>query len=194
MSLFNTKTLKDRATSDAFEAAIAAEKVHQLQLTYETKQRQNLEQCFMGFVPDRVFKFFTDGAWSMHHLVQYFLEQIGPAELVISTWTLTENPARILVNLKEAGLITSLHCLFDYRIQDRSPNSYQLIQSIADKIKLTKVHAKVATITQDQKGVSIVGSANFSKNKRLEAGTVFTKRTDAMFDRDWIMKKINESD
>lgn len=167
-------------------------KIALLELTYETKQRLKLEQCFGMYADDQTYKFYTDGAWSMHHLVQYFLEQIGPSIVHISTWTLTENPARILLNLKEAGLIKELHALFDYRIQDRSPKSFQLIQSVCDRIKLTKCHAKVATMVNDQHGVSIVGSANFSKNRRLEAGTVFTSRISALFDQDFIKAKIDE--
>ncbi len=165
-----------------------------LDLTYEAGQREAIADVVGEFEPDKLIKFFTDGAWSMHQLVQYFIEQIGACEVYISTWTLTENPARVLLNLKDAGLITALHCLFDYRIQDRSPKSYQLISSIADSIKLTKCHAKVATMVNDHYGVSIVGSANFSKNKRLEAGTIFTSREAALFDQKCIKKKMNELD
>lgn len=195
MSLFNTQDLELDNSNDLIASSHLSEsKAAMLQLTYETKQKQQIKEVFGGFNIDHTYKFFSDGAWSMHHLVQYFLECIGPSEVVISTWTLTENPARILLNLKEAGLITSLHALFDYRIQDRSPKSYQLIESLADGILLTKCHAKVATLVNDQYGVSIVGSANFSKNKRLEAGTVFTNRADSLFDRNWIYNKIYGTD
>ena len=194
MSLFDIRELKRQPEKSQAESHLLTDKLIDLQLTYETKQRNTLDECFGEFQPGVTLKFFTDGAWSMHHLVQYFLEQVGPSELVISTWTLTENPARILLNLKDAGLITALHCLFDYRIQDRSPKSYQLIESFADTIKLTKCHAKVATMLNEDHGVSIVGSANFSKNKRLEAGTVFTNREAALFDRNWIKGLIDGTD
>lgn len=194
MSLFDIRDLKKVPEPTKAESKLCTDRIIDLQLTYETKQRNTLDQCFGEFQPGVTLKFFTDGAWSMHHLVQYFLEQIGPSELVISTWTLTENPARILLNLKDACLIKALHCLFDYRIQDRSPKSYQLIESFADTIKLTKCHAKVAAMINDDHGVSIVGSANFSKNKRLEAGTVFTNRDAALFDHDWIKNLIDETE
>lgn len=165
-----------------------------LSLTYEQKNKRNLDACFGSFVENQTIKYFTDGAWSMHQLLQYLLEQVGPAVVHLSTWTLTEGPARILLNLKDAGLITELHCLFDYRIEGRTPKTFHLVRSIADSIKLTKCHAKVATMVNDRKGVSIVGSANFSKNNRLEAGTVFTSRESALFDEKWISDKINGVD
>jgi hypothetical protein len=182
----------DEETTNAHAYSSKAN-IELLNLTYETKQKQTIAECFDGFQPNKTFKFFSDGAWSMHHLVQYFLEQTGPADLTICTWTLTEEPARILLNLKELGLIKSLTCLFDYRIQDRSPKSFQLIEGLADSIKLTKAHAKVAAIINDDFGVSIVGSANFSRNRRIEAGTIFTSREAALFDHKWINHYVNDT-
>jgi hypothetical protein len=168
-------------------------KIQLLNLTYETKTRHYLSECFGEYQEGKMAKFYTDGAWSMHQLAQYFIELIGPADVVISTWTMTENPARILLSLKESGMIRKLTGLFDYRIHDRSPKNFQLISSICDKIALVKCHAKVTTITNDSQGVSIVGSANYSKNLRLEAGTVFMGMDNAQFDKSWIERKIDEA-
>lgn len=194
MSLFSYENESLAEETNRFGSLAFDAKVHALQLTYETKQRQSLEDCFGEFNTAEVYKYFSDGAWSMHHMVQYFLENIGPSDVHISTWTITEGPARILYNLKEAGLITTLSCLFDYRIQDRSPKSFQLIESISDKIKLTKCHAKIAVMLNQRHGVSIVGSSNFSKNKRLESGTVFTNRDHAIFDFEILKQRIHANE
>jgi len=84
MSLFDVKAIKEDEIEEQYGSAVDYSKVELLRLTYETKQRHTLHQCFEGYNEDRVIKFFTDGAWSMHQLVQYFLEQIGPSVVHIN--------------------------------------------------------------------------------------------------------------
>lgn len=141
----------------------------------------------------QIIKYWTNGAWSMHELLEYILQQTGPANVFISTWTITENPARVLHNLVQSGLITNLKCLLDHRIKTRAPHALQLLAGTAHDMAFAKCHAKVTTIENDQWGISIVASANYSRNPRLEAGTIFTNKIDAIFDRKIMQKELDDA-
>jgi hypothetical protein len=83
-------------------------------------------------------------------------------------------------------MISELNAVLDYRIERRKPEAFQLANNIITRIKLTKCHAKVLVIRNETWDVTIIGSANFSKNPRIEAGVIFTDRKTAEFNAGWI--------
>jgi hypothetical protein len=130
--------------------------------------------------------FVSEGIWSMHEMLEEMLRKSGPADVYITTWTITEFPVRRIVMLKEEGLIKSLSCLLDYRIRGRKPGPFQLLQFNASRLALAKCHAKVAIAVNEEWALSCVGSANLSRNPRFEAGVVSASRADAEFHKSWI--------
>ncbi len=132
------------------------------------------------------------GTFSMHELLRALLDFTGPSEVCICTWAMTENPVRAIADMKSQGLITGLHLLFDYKIKQRSGSAIALAEQIADSHSLTKCHAKVTTITNPELGISIVGSANYTRNPRIERLSICADRSVAAFDRDWIKAEIQK--
>lgn len=151
---------------------------------------KDLEQCIGELIPDQAQQFVTAGRWSLHQLLEYILRKTGPCKLWMTTWTITEEPMRILLSLIREGLILELNAVLDYRIERRKPEAFQLASSIMTNIKLTKCHAKVVVLKNDQWNVTILSSANFSKNPRIEVGTIFTDQESAQFHSEWIDQVI----
>jgi hypothetical protein len=145
-----------------------------------------LESTIGELAHDQCYQFSTAGKWSMHQLLEFVLLKTGPAKVWMTTWTITEEPMRALLDMLQRELITELNAIFDYRIERRKPEAFQLASKIITKIKLTKCHAKVLVIRNDQWNVTVIGSANFSKNPRIEAGCIFTDQKSADFNCSWI--------
>lgn len=122
----------------------------------------------------------------MHQLLEYLLRKTGPCRVWMTTWTITEEPMRALLAMIKDGLILELNAVLDYRIERRKPEAFQLASSIITRIKLTKCHAKVLVLKNETWSVTILGSANFSKNPRIEAGVIFTDEDSADFHKKWI--------
>lgn len=136
--------------------------------------------------------FKTDGKCSLHEMIEVILHKIGPSKLTLCTWKITEEPLRALVDLIHKGFITEINALFDYRIEETTPQAFQLALGMASKIKLGKVHAKVLVLENEKYSISIIGSANLTTNPRIEAGVLFTQKSCAEFNRNWILETINE--
>ena len=115
---------------------------------------------------------FANGKWSSHELLAYILEQTGPANVWITSWSITEEPLRLLNKLKVCGYINELHCLFGDRVPVMSPVAWQYANYNIPGIKLSKCHAKVQVIRNESWDIVIMGSANFTMNPRWEAGVV----------------------
>jgi hypothetical protein len=141
--------------------------------------------------PANFIEFCTAGEFSMHHLLQYLLTVSGPANVYLSTWTIKEEPARVLHALKKSGQIKDLYCALDYRIRTLDAKHFHFIESILTGHVLTKCHAKVIAIEGEKASIAVVSSANMSNNPRIEAGTISCNSVSMRFHKEWIMDCIN---
>lgn len=153
---------------------------------FEIDLSKELPQLQMG----TSIEFVTHGRWSIHQIVKQIIDRIGTVDIYISTWTITEEPLRVLYKLKTSGKIGNLYCLFDNRIKERTPKSYQFCSQFANKIGLAKSHAKVTILENSEWSVTINSSMNWSKNPRTEAGIIICSKKSAEFHKKWINQKI----
>lgn len=152
---------------------------------------RELESCISELVPDQAQQFATAGRWSLHQLLEFLLRKTGPCRLWMTTWTITEEPMRALLMMMREGLILELNAVLDYRIEKRKPEAFQLASQIITRIKLTKCHAKLLVLKNENWNVTVLGSANFSNNPRIEAGVIFTDKGSADFHSQWIDEVID---
>jgi hypothetical protein len=184
MSLFKTQDAKPELQSHATKQSLVTRVV--------TSKRQIgksllvLAEMANALDHNQSIQYCTGGRWSMHEMVRMILLKTGPAKVWMTTWTITEEPMRVLLDLIKTGYISELSAVLDYRIEKRKPEAFQLASNIITRIKLTKCHAKVAVIRNEEWNITIVGSANFSKNPRIEAGVIFTDKESADFHIQWI--------
>lgn len=139
------------------------------------------------------YHFATAGLWSCHDLLFHLLSFTGPAKVYLATWSITEDPARMLVNGLNNGIIQELYGLFDIRVKIRNPETYIFAKHNLCKARLTVCHAKVTVIENELWKICIVGSANYTNNPRIEAGVISTQAETAAFHKDWIMKELDKA-
>ena len=135
------------------------------------------------------------GEWSSHELLAHILNQTGPAHVMFSTWSVSEMAIRLILKWMQDKKILSLDALLDWRVKVRRPEVLELLRFNLSKtnLYLTNCHAKVAVIKNNSWAVSIVGSANFTNNPRIEAGVISCSRTAANFHTDWILREIKRA-
>lgn len=114
------------------------------------------------------------GEWTMHQLLIGLLNITGAANVVIATYAMCETSARIVAQLKNGNMITSLSTILDNRVDVRSAGSFQLMTSMSDRLVLDEVHAKVTVVYNEKFKIAVVGSANYTENNRYEAGVITT--------------------
>jgi hypothetical protein len=132
----------------------------------------------------------SDGEWSVHDLLLGLLQETGPADVYISSYAFSEYPARLIADLKDRKIIRSLYCLIDSRIDKRSASALNLVRNCADQLKLVNTHAKVTVIENSQFVFCIIGSANYTTNKRYEAGMVIGDAVVSSFHKKWISDEL----
>lgn len=134
----------------------------------------------------------SEGDWSMHQLLYEVLKKIGAADCWISSYAFSEKPARIICELKANGIIRQLKCIIDSRVDIRSASALAMMKNVCDQLKLCNTHAKVTVLKNDQWFIVIVGSSNYTTNKRCEAGFVSTQANISLFHQTWIENELRK--
>jgi len=190
MSLFSTDELKKKKADNAGPGSITSGGTTMLTIG---KANAKLHQVFGQVAQNQSVHYVSLGDWSTHDLLFFLLEQTGPARVYFTTWAISEYAIRQLYQFIEHGLILELKGIFDYRNGIRKPAELQFLQKITTDIKAAKCHAKVTVIENDQWGISVVGSANYTRNPRIEAGVLCYDKNVAAFHRDWILHELSNT-
>lgn len=155
-------------------------------------ENMQLKSLIKLIEPNATAYWVSNGDWSMHELLLEILNITGAAEVWLSSYAMSETPARILSQLKTAGMIKKLFCVLDNRIDVRTAGSFQLMKSISDRLVLVDTHAKVTVVQNDQWSVAVIGSANYTENKRYEAGILTLHKPAVEMQLRWINKALND--
>jgi hypothetical protein len=158
------------------------------------KQTQKCAEVIGELTPGSVVHYVSAGDWSMHNLLYHILKQVGPAEVFVASWSITEPGCRRVLSMIDERLITKVEMVFDWRVRVRNPAVLHLAKSNFGTVKLANCHAKVTALRNDNFQCAIVGSANYTNNPRIEAGVIDCTPQGFDFHRRWIRDLIEKSD
>lgn len=105
-------------------------------------------------------------------VIDWVLGQTGPAHLLISTFSTSEEFLRRLLHLKNQGRILSCGMFCDLRAARKTVSLYHFIKSVFDRVHLCENHSKVVLLTNDRYNVAVVTSQNQTRGNRFESGVI----------------------
>lgn len=155
------------------------------------KNPDKLNRLIQAIELGKTVHYLSDGDWSMHDLVIELLKKYNPAELFITTYALREHSVRQILLAQQSGHIKSVCMILDYRAKVRTPEVFQLASLNFNKIFLYGIHAKVTILKSPVGYITIIGSANWTSNPRVECGVITMDPRAAEFHISWI-NKISE--
>ena len=136
----------------------------------------------------------TKGQFSLIDLIRAVLDQTGPADVIVSTWTAAGADISEAFDLLDDGRIRSIRFLVDHFFQRRKPQFCGQIRKLFgdEAIRVVRNHAKLVVATNEDWNVSILTSMNLNMNPRLEYALVRESPELADFNRRWIDKIFEE--
>jgi len=128
------------------------------------------------------------GEWSAEHVICHVAEQIGPCDLLMATWSVSNDAVLRLAQVMEAGHVRSCRALLDWRVKVRRPEALQILRTalLTTDLYLSNCHGKVYLMANDEWAVSWVGSPNLTTNPRIEASVLTEGREVHNFHATWI--------
>lgn len=127
-----------------------------------------------ALVPGTIEPFMHKGEWAIHQVLPSLLSVIGPAEVRITTFSISEDSLRPLFFLVEEKKIHRLSMLLDLTVKRHKLGLLLFAAQITPDIRIDSCHAKLLLVENRQYKFGIVGSANLNRNHRWEDGFYFT--------------------
>jgi len=141
--------------------------------------------------PGESIFFKTDGAWSNIELLEFILMQTGPADVYFTTWSISSEAIARFTSWRQQGIINNLVTILDTGIRNRKPEIYQQALGAFPVLKMAACHAKVTVIRSTRHEITLMGSANYTKNPRIETGMITWDKTLAEENISWIQEVVN---
>jgi len=111
----------------------------------------------------------SKGQFSLFDILETVLDQTGPANVVIATWTAAGAETQRAKEFIENGNIKSLRWIVDRSFQSRQPEYCQILtDTFGDCVRTLRTHAKFLLIYNDEWNFVIRTSMNFNSNPRME--------------------------
>lgn len=127
-----------------------------------------------ALVPGVIEPFMHKGDWAIHDVLPCLLSAIGPAEVRITTFSVSEDSLRPLFFEVEEKQITRLKMVLDMTVKRHKLALLLFAAGISPEIRIDSCHAKLLLVENEQYRFGIVGSANLNQNHRWENGFYFT--------------------
>jgi hypothetical protein len=112
----------------------------------------------------------TRGQFSMIDAILACLDQAGPAELSLWTWTVAEYEVQCVERLRNDSRITKASLIIDRGARNKNATIIEGWKAIfgPESVKYTLNHAKIATISNEEFRLLIRGSMNLNFNPKFE--------------------------
>lgn len=109
-------------------------------------------------------------------IIEWVLGQTGPAGMVISTFSTSEEFLRRIARLRKRGGLVSCSLYCDLRATKKTAGLYHFVKGVFDKVALCQNHSKVVLVYNDSFRVAVITSQNQTRGDRFEAGIITTDR------------------
>jgi len=188
--LFSTRNYVEKQTElqkNTNQLSHESNHTHEFFLSTDYK---NVVELIPSIVDSTSYHLVSFGQFSLKHVVFHIITLIGACEIFSTTYGLGPNSARGIVNAKKQGIITDFHFLYDHKIKTYKEEAHYLCESNFE-VKITSIHAKITAMINDNWGVTISGSANWSDtNRKIETIDIIVDRKLALFHSNWIQQAI----
>lgn len=128
-------------------------------------------ECIGHIEPGDEIHGVTNGQFSLVDMLLHLAQDIGPADVCISTWTMGVYDADQAFAFTRKGLFRSCRWIVDPSFFSRNPElSGRLVDSFGeDAFRAVNTHAKFATMRSSRVSLVIRTSCNLNRNERMES-------------------------
>lgn len=151
----------------------------------------SLDEISKKLIDKGVICFNSHGKFSLYHLVEMIVFEARMSDLYFTTFGLAEPAVRRIANMKFRSKLDKVFAQLDPRIELRQPNAFNMITSIAE-VGFMVSHAKI-TVIDNEHPITIIGSQNWTRNTKDEAGVIICSREVADFYKNYILQNVINS-
>ena len=120
------------------------------------------------------FGAYLDNGIQLYDIIEWILKYSGPANVVVLTFSLSEEFIRKVYQLKQSGQIKDITVILDFKAIQKTEKLIRLAGNVFDRLIYAKTHAKIVLVNGDPIRVCVSGSQNATRGNREESGIITT--------------------
>lgn len=132
-------------------------------------------------VKENPLQAFVTDKFQLFDSLEVILREIGAVDLVITSFSVSEEFIRKIHLFRERGLIRSCSVVIDTKAAAKVSQLLNFAGNVFDNVYLGNNHSKIVLMAGDHVSVSIITSQNLTRGNRMES-TVITTDTQTFYD------------
>lgn len=124
---------------------------------------------------DNPFQAYLSNAVQVADILEWILEQVGPAEIWQTSFSISEEFLRRLFFIKKKGKLQRFNLVLDHKATNKTVKLWSFIVQVVDRTFLADNHSKILLVrSASGRTVSVVTSQNLTRGNRAESAFIST--------------------
>ena len=123
---------------------------------------------------DHPYQAYLNDCLQVADVLQWILDQTGPADIRISSFSISEEFLRRIYFIGRKKLVRSLDIILDHKATNKTLILWPFIAQTVRHCYLSTNHSKVLLVENDDWHVAMVTSQNLTRGNRYESGFLTT--------------------
>lgn len=137
------------------------------------KRSSNISDILLPLA-DTPYQAYLNDILQVADVLQWILDQIGPADIRISSFSISEEFLRRIYFIEKKGLVRSLDIVLDHKATNKTLILWPFIAQTVRNCYLSNNHSKMLLVSNEQWNVVMVTSQNLTRGNRFESGFITT--------------------
>lgn len=115
---------------------------------------------------------YLSDALQVADVLQWILGQTGPADVKMTSFSISEEFLRRIFFIEKEGLVRRLDILLDFKATNKTLKLWPFIAQTVEHCHLASNHSKLLLVGNERWKVAVVMSQNLTRGNRYESGFV----------------------
>lgn len=120
------------------------------------------------------YQCYMSNAIQVADVLEYALAFTGPADVTMTSFSISEEFLRRLFFIRKKGNVRSLRIVLDYKATNKTLLLWPFIAQTVERCFLADNHSKILLIRGDSAMVAVVTSQNLTRGNRYECASIVT--------------------
>ncbi len=117
---------------------------------------------------------YLSNALQVADILKWILDQTGPADVQMTSFSISEEFLRRIFFIEKEGLVRSLDIVLDFKATNKTLILWNFIAQTVKNCYLADNHSKILLVSNENWKVAVVMSQNLTRGNRYESGSVST--------------------
>lgn len=123
---------------------------------------------------DKGYQAYLNNALQVADILKWALLQTGPADVQMTSFSISEEFLRRIFFIEKEGLVRSLDIVLDFKATNKTLKLWPFIAQTVENCYLSDNHSKILLVSNEAWKVAVVMSQNLTRGNRYESGFITT--------------------